>query len=251
MQRSRILDPYSKPPITEAVIGINFENEISLKDIISVSKKYSKHYTNSQAVKNINVEISKVGDSEKKPVTNVHEILGHRLSSDNMTQLLVIWPATFTISQLAPYSGWDDFFGRFVRDWKIWKRKFKHKKISRVGVRYINRIDIPTSDSIVQHEDFLNIYPRVPESIATLDAYSVNIVTRLDHISCHLKINSAVVPSPILDHTSFLIDQDIYIDSSPPQKDDDIYTLLNLIRVEKNKVFESCVSDKARELFQE
>ncbi len=252
MESSGIVAPYNSPPIVEAVIGINFENELKDKEVTSISKKFASYYSSNQSIKNVavNLEIDQAKKSSKTPNTTYTETLGRKLSYNDMTELLVIWPSTFTFSQLAPYSGWDDFFGRFVRDWKIWKRANKYRKISRIGVRYINRIDIPFSDSEIKHEEFLNIYPKVPGIIPTLDAYSINIVAKLSHIGCNLKINSSVVPPPLLNHTSFLIDQDIHISSSLPQKDDDIYALLNLIRIEKNKVFESCISDKARELFQ-
>jgi uncharacterized protein (TIGR04255 family) len=59
-----------------------------------------------------------------------------------------------------------------------------------------------------------------------------------------------MVPSPILNHASFVIDQDIVKEINPPQSDESIYELLNEIRERKNKVFEDCIRDPARELFQ-
>ena len=37
---------------------------------------------------------------------------------------------------------------------------------------------------------------------------------------------------------------------SPPQNDDAVYELINRIRVAKNRVFEACITDRARELFE-
>ena len=74
-------------------------------------------------------------------------------------------------------------------------------------------------------------------------------VLRIEDIGCKLTLNSAVVPAPILDHASFIIDQDIAKEVDLPQSDNDIYELLNEIRVRKNNVFEACISDRARELF--
>ncbi|MDX8391433.1 MAG: TIGR04255 family protein, partial [Mariprofundaceae bacterium] len=217
---------YNKPPIVEAIIGINFSNEIDATEIMSISKKFSKYYANNKRMKKFNVGVEIVGTPNDNPITNMHEKVFRNLSSDDMTQQLVIWPETFTISQRAPYSGWDGFFGRFVRDWKIWKRTNKHRTITRIGVRYINRIDIPATEEIIEHEGFLNIYPQVPDIISPLGAYSVTVTSKLDHIGCKIVISSEVVPCPLLNHNSFLVDQDIHIDSSVPQKDDDIYTLL-------------------------
>ena len=121
--------------------------------------------------------------------------------------------------------------------------------LGRLGVRYINRIDIPVSGSVVEHETFLNVYPKLPDILGLVGAYAVQAVLRIEDIGCKLTLNSAVVPAPILDHASFIIDQDIAKEVDLPQSDNDIYELLNEIRVRKNNVFEACISDRARELF--
>ena len=79
--------------------------------------------------------------------------------------------------------------------------------------------------------------------------YAVQAQLHIADIGCDLTLNSSVVPSPLLGHRSFVIDQDIGKDN-PPQNDDGIYNLLNQIRVTKNRVFEACITDRARELFE-
>ena len=71
----------------------------------------------------------------------------------------------------------------------------------------------------------------------------------MEDLECMLTINSAAVPAPILNYASFVIDQDISRETNIPQKDDDIFALIQKIRVRKNEVFESCVTDRARALF--
>ncbi|MFZ5523505.1 MAG: TIGR04255 family protein [Pseudomonadota bacterium] len=241
---------YKHPPITESVIGINFSSTTKLTDIRTVSKKFHAHYPHQQIVSNFDVAVEMPINQVNKVAANIHKNDGHRLSTDDMTQLLVFWPSSFTFSQLAPYPGWDIFFKRFVRDWGIWKRNIGHKEISRIGVRYINRVDIPIMDSITKYEEFLNVYPKLPESIDPLVGYAVQAASELKDLGCLLKINSAVVPSPILNHVSFVVDLDISKEINPPQSDNDIYDLLNNIRLQKNIVFEACITDRARELFQ-
>lgn len=242
---------YSRPPITEAVIAIKFDSPISSKNINSANTKFTKHYPQHQAVTNYNVQVEISRGHVEKPTTNVKGLDGHRRSTDDMTQLLVMWPSSFSISQLAPYVGWDSFLNRFIRDWKTWKRTVKYQKISGIGVRYINRIDIPFAEgSILEHENYLNVYPKLPEYFPSVDSYAIQTVLPLNKIGCRLKLNSSVIPSPIPDHLSFIIDQDIVNNSNPPQKDDAIIDLLNNIRVAKNDVFESCINDQTRALFQ-
>ena len=242
---------YKHAPITEAVIEISFETPISSAEIKKASEKFSSHYPQHQSVQNVKLAVAMPAGQKVKPTAEfVKGGEGHRRSTSDMTQLLVLWRSSFLISQLAPYPGWDDFFQRFVRDWKVWKRAVGFQTISRVGVRYIYRIDIPISESVVKYETFLNIYPKLPDILGSVGTYAVQAGFPIEDIGCKLILNSAVVPSPILDHVSFIIDQDIIKEEDPPQKDEAIYELLNEVRAIKNNVFEACITNPSRELFQ-
>jgi uncharacterized protein (TIGR04255 family) len=152
-------------------------------------------------------------------------------------------------SQLAPYPGWDTFFERFRRDWGVWKRTLGYRKITRIGVRYINRIDIPATEPVVEHEHYLNVYPHVPSIFPTLISYNLVAQSYLPDIECALTLNSSSTPSPLLGHAAFIVDQDIFKEGDLPQSDDAIYAFLNRIRDKKNEVFEACIKPRARELF--
>lgn len=238
---------YKKPPITEAVISIVFKKLTGEEDLLDLQKKFSKYYPHSQAIENVHVKLN-IGTL---PNTNMGQTRerGYRLSSLDMTEILVLFPKSITVSQLAPYPGWDSFFARFRRDWAFRKRKLNFQTVERIGVRYINRVDIPMEGEAVAHEDYLNIFPRVPSELAPLNAYTVQVQRLMRDINALLTINSASVPSPLLKHASFIIDQDIVRQIDVPQRDEDIFGLINEIRVRKNKIFESCVTDHARGLF--
>jgi len=177
------------------------------------------------------------------------EQIGYRRSSPDQTHILLLIPPSLLMSQLAPYPGWDQFFTRFCRDWGVWKKSVGYRKIIRIGVRYINRIDIPSSEPVVYEEQFLSVYPQIPEVLGPMTQYAVQAQLPIVDIGCNLTLNSSVVPSPLLGHRSFVIDQDIGKDN-PPQNDDGIYQLLKQIRATKNRVFEACITDRARELFE-
>ncbi|MBI5910036.1 MAG: TIGR04255 family protein [Betaproteobacteria bacterium] len=241
---------YKHPPITEAVIEISFAMPMDSSEVDKVSNKFRSHYPQNQKVQNVKVAVRLPAGQKETPKAKFNREAGHRRSSSDMTELLVLWRSAFVVSQLAPYPGWDAFFQRFVRDWKVWKRVMGFQPIGRLGVRYINRIDLPLSGHVVEHETFLNVYPKLPDILGPVGAYAVQAVLPIEDIGCRLTLNSAVVPAPILGHASFVIDQDIAKEVDLPQSDEAIYELLNEIRVRKNNVFEACISDRARELFQ-
>lgn len=238
---------YEYPPVTEAVIGINFAENLNSALLRSISDKLSKNYPIHQPLQNISVKVdlSHLGDKDRKTFTEVAE--GHRRSSQDMTELALALPNSIVVSQLAPYPSWAIFSKRFMRDWKLLKKTLGYREIKRIGVRYINRIDIPTTGPLVHHEQFLNVSPRVPDMLSPLMAWAFQTTSHFEDIKCKLTLNSGVVESPILNHSSFLLDLDVGREFDVPQNDKDIFELLDAMRLKKNQVFEACISQRARD----
>jgi uncharacterized protein (TIGR04255 family) len=135
----------------------------------------------------------------------------------------------------------------------LWKRAVGYRKVARIGVRFINRIDVPAasanSAAAENEADYLNVIPQLPTSLRPMTSYAVQAQVSLQDIGCELIINSGAVPSPLIGYKSYLLDFDIHNERGVPQNDDGIYELLNRIRVKKNQVFEDCVTDRAKETF--
>lgn len=241
--------PYKRPPITEAVIEIRFAQPIDAADLDGSSGRFVSFYPRHESVKTVGVEVGIPPGVDVEPTTQIKQQLGHKRSTSDLSEILLIMPLAFTVSQLAPYPGWDEFFGRFMRDWKAWKNVMGFRKIFRVATRFINRIDIRVTDGLVEETEYLNVYPKMPKALGPSINYGVQVQLPIRDIGCSLVINSASVPSPLLDHGSILLDIDVSKSSDSPQNDDDIYGLLNSMRTKKNDVFEACITEQARELF--
>ena len=52
-------------------------------------------------------------------------------------------------------------------------------------------------------------------------------------------VNTGSVPPPLFNHSAILVDLDIYRDVDVPQKDGDIWALVDVLRSEKNRIFET------------
>jgi uncharacterized protein (TIGR04255 family) len=243
-----ISEGYKYPPVTEAVIGINFAEDLSKAQLKSVSDKLAKNYPIHQPIQNfsVNLDLRPEAGKNHKSITQV-AAEGHRRSTHDMTELALALPNSLVVSQLAPYPSWATFSKRFMRDWKLFKTTLGYREIKRIGVRYINRIDIPAAGELVHHEQFLNVFPQIPDMLNPLMAGAVQTISYFEGIKCRLNLNSGVVESPILKHTSFLLDLDVVREIDVPQKDADIFELLEVMRLKKNQVFEACISQRARD----
>lgn len=237
---------YKHPPVTEAVIGINFANNLSRELLRSASDKLAKNYPIHQDLQTVNLDL-KLSNLQDQGTVTPRLIEGHRRSSQDMTELALTMPTSLLVSQLAPYPSWETFSKRFARDWKLVKKAFGFQEMKRIGLRYINRIDIPIpGDSVIKHEEYLNVFPQVPDLLSPLHASAVQTVSYFEDIDCRLVLNWGVVPSPILNHCSFILDLDLFRDSKVPQSDKTLFELLDVMRLKKNEVFEACVTQRAR-----
>jgi len=249
MTSMSMADLYKRPPITEAVVGITFAEPLDSGKLGKADRKFDKIYPQHTEVQNVDVKIQ-VDEAGRANAHDSTVANGYRRSSVDADELLLLWPSEFVVSQLAPYPGWEAFFGRFERDWRTWKQVAGYREITRIGLRFINRIDIPSIDDKVEHEKYLNIYARLPNLIGSVNGYSTQIATEIEGIKCLLRVNSGTVHTPLLEHGSFLLDIDFGRMIDVPQRDEEIFALLNEIRVKKNEVFEACITERARKLFQ-
>lgn len=239
---------YKRPPITEAVIGIYFDSIISESDIEKAQAKFSEQYPLVEPFATLGIQVNV---SERQTKFD-EQSKGFKLTSTDKADVLLVTSRHLTISRLAPYAGWETFRTRASENWRLWKRIIGYRKIGHIGVRYINRIDVPAVPTTrVKIDDYVRVYPEVPESDVfwAMENYAMQLTGPLGVDDCRLIINSSLVPSPLINHISVVFDIDIVRQDQVPQNDEELWSLIDRIRAHKNRVFESSVSDRARELF--
>lgn len=238
---------YRAPPITEAVIEIRYENPLDMALLEKAHRRLAKCYDLEEQQALFTVQV----DSLEKSSRYDEKQLGYKLFSNDGTDILTINFSSFVVTRLAPYVGWPDFISRAKRDWKEWKKIVGVPKIERVGVRYINRIDIQIEigDSF-ELSDYLEIYPEYPDDGGQpMTSYGMQVLRELGKDNCTLMINSGTSPSPLLDHMALLLDIDISREGDIPTNDKDLWEFIDRVRGYKNRAFEDAITEKSRELF--
>jgi uncharacterized protein (TIGR04255 family) len=240
---------YPRPPITECVIEIRFsqEKEASLLERIrdKLADQFPKIETNIEQHFQFNIED---GSSSISP----SRVSGFKMTNADGNGIIILNKFSFAYSRLPPYPGWDFFKSQFVELWSKHKSIAEYSRISRVGVRYINRIDIPVSgeNAKISARDYLNIHIVYPlAALTAIDQFAIQLVTNFDDVQLGLVLNIARTESPVPNNLAIILDLDFGRTEDVPQKDADIWNLLDLIRSQKNKTFEACITDATRSLF--
>jgi len=155
----------------------------------------------------------------------------------------------FTLSRLPPYENWDSFRSEARRLWVIYKHIAKPVRATRVAVRSINRIDIPPFTEL---KDYFKTFPEVsPDLPQSLTGYVMQLLIAQEDLGGMLSLIQAIVPPPRREVASINLDIDLYKESiSEFASDTEIWEFLEVLRDRKNKVFEGCITDNARDLFE-
>src|SRR5262249_40067272 len=122
----------------------------------------------------------------------------------------------------------------------------------RIGIRYINRIDIPIKQSeILDIEAYLRFVPRVPDfSKRPFSGFWTQVTKPTDLPHWNVSVTSTIVsPAPLINHVSVALDIDVFRSEQIPGRDAELWECVDAVRSLKNAIFESCITDEARRLF--
>jgi uncharacterized protein (TIGR04255 family) len=155
-------------------------------------------------------------------------------------------------SRNAPYAGWEEFIEEARHNWSDWKRVIGWRDVSRIGLRYVNRIDLPYSQTgRAQLEEYFGFYVNTPEipGFAALANFAINAELPMSDKPIKLIINHAPTPSPLARTNSFLLDLDLGMEQALPTNERALWETIEGLRSLKNSVFEACITDRTRGLF--
>jgi len=143
---------------------------------------------------------------------------------------------------LAPYTSWDEFSKHAFGIWKGFIEAIDIRPKT-VGVRYVNRIDIPLG---IPMEEFLRTYVEVSHDLPQLlNQYYMRVEIPLERGGIAI-IQQGFLPSETPDEYAVLLDNDVRL---PVADLSQVWDTIEFGRREKNRLFEACITERLRERF--
>ena len=154
----------------------------------------------------------------------------------------------FTFSKLEPYTTWEEVFGEAFRLWGVYVNLAKPKQLSRIAVRYINRMRITGNNRIT---DFLETPPLLPPPTPQVVREFLASV----HVADEQREAAAVVVQalePQFDPNvmSLLLDIDAYHEGTLEPDDPNLPALFQSLRELKNQIFYAAITDRTAEMYE-
>jgi uncharacterized protein (TIGR04255 family) len=236
---------YKRAPITEAVIEIRTRTLLQGSELERLVARFAKKYpAEAQKLFDISMQVGEAASASKVNQT----LNGYRLSSLDGTRLLNLGLQAISTARLAPYEGWERFVEEARANWDIWLKVVDWQPLSRIGVRYINRIDIPTMAKIAL-DDYFTFLPQMPKTLDNgIEHFAMNVLVPLGKDDLKVVLNAGSTQSPLIGHQSLILDLDVALNSNLPKEEAGLWAFIDRMRDRKNEVFETCITDKTRAL---
>jgi uncharacterized protein (TIGR04255 family) len=255
---------YPKAPIVEATIQINFAlkpaSSSSVEAWAQAAAKWAKSYPIS---KPINAQFQQVSFGLQplpfQPAVSMsQQHIGFRLEKPAAGYVIQlrdegggssgnVATAAVSITKLAPYESWENFMEEVRVIWKDVIATKRVKAVTRLAVRYINRIE--AGPMPIDINKILRIRPDTPSALeAKITNYQMQLAFELPgNFECTLR--QQPLPLPQKDHIVFLFDLDVHKKQNLPKDPAKIWNDLGRLRDVKNRVFELGVTPAQKKKF--
>jgi len=181
-----------------------------------------------------------------QPIIPVPPVV-HFLSANENT-LLQIGPEHLVINMLKPYTSWENFKALILKNLYIYKEIANPKGFRKIGLRYINILEFDKSD--IKLRDYLNYHPTAPEQLL-LKPHSFFSRLEIPYENDLLILTSGTITPQKTVSLSITLDIDHVMMLPETITFDEVSSWLDSAHTRIEDVFELCITDKARELFEE
>jgi uncharacterized protein (TIGR04255 family) len=239
---------YPHAPITEAVIEVRVDRDIEDKVLEKIARKLKPHYKMSSPRREIGFLIDNTTGGDIKIQ---EDSAGYHLSSEDQADIVLLTKRHLTTARLPPYPGWEEFSEQAWKNWETWSKLVPKYPIVRLGVRFINRIDIPlASNGKLNLDEYFTFQPRFKQFKKTLQSYLVQVRFETFAPNWVATITSAPVhPHPVPEAMSFTLDIDVFRDREIPMHPKELWATIDEARIVKNDLFERALTEKTKDLF--
>ncbi len=241
---------YENPPLVEVVCEFRFEPsqpwDWTIPGLIydRVKSEYPK-----KRQQNI-VEVEFKAEQEETAQRIKGGIARMQFLRPDERALLQVGPDLLTVNHLRPYPNWKVFKEMIVRTLRVYREVAAPKGIRRIGLRYINKIEIP--EPRVEIEDYLLAVPQVPEVIPQVFAKFVQRVeVPFEQANGLLILQTGSMQQEERAETAFMLDLDFVTLQADKVALDAAMDWVEQAHDHVERTFEACITDNTRELFKE
>lgn len=239
---------YGKPPITQAICEFQFVSDKTWDWTIPglIYTKISEQFPLKQQEQAFQITVT----PQLQPVQQLSAGLSKMqfLKSDR-SAMVQIGPDLLGVNVLSPYPGWPSFFKLISEQLQIYSEMASPRAFRRIGLRYINAIEVRATR--IETTEYFQYYPHLPESIEQEHGpFSMRVVHAYADGRDALVVTLSNNPLPS-EQLSFILDLDYSLAQFDKVQLGDGLAWVENAHAKTEDMFEACITDKLRKLFEE
>ncbi|MCG2756881.1 MAG: TIGR04255 family protein [Desulfobacteraceae bacterium] len=241
---------FPNAPITEAVIEIKAQlpEETALKSLESFHDHIKDRFPEKQEQRFIKADfkLSQKDTTLTLPTkTGTQGYLFRSLKEKKVVQSKI---DGFAFNKLKPYENWDLFRSEGRELWKLYSEIVNPIKVTRIGLRYINRIEVPLPFKDFSEYLLTNpqIAPQLPQAVSH---FFMRLEVSNPDIEATAIITQAMDKPTKTKRLPLILDIDVFRITEYVEKTEEMWEDFEKLRDFKNDIFFNSVTEKAKELF--
>jgi uncharacterized protein (TIGR04255 family) len=186
-------------------------------------------------------------DQTRAATASTTQMLGVAFASADDKQIFRMLAEDCTFTRNAPYTRWEDIRANLQQVWTAFCEINHATKCQRIGMRYVNRFDIPTAR--ISLIEYFRVFPAVSSDLPTaLSGFYLQ--TQFDLGKFALIVNQGSVPPENSDEqTSVVLDFDLFRTAGFDYKEpSQVLDVLEEMHDLLDGYFEASITDTTREL---
>jgi uncharacterized protein (TIGR04255 family) len=190
------------------------------------------------------------GEDGDGPTIMVRQDLNRvQFKDDSGKRIAAVGPAVLSVHLLRPYTEWENFREQIKRALDAYIEVTKPEGVVRIGVRYVNKIEVG-APSIDLDEYFVSA-PSPPDPLPqTIKSFVTRVETCYDEEPVRIVTTFATSTDVPAGSTGFLLDIDVVLErQEDPLAVDDVMQAIDDLRSRERIAFEALITDRTREIF--
>ena len=242
--------PLTRPPIVEALVDLQASVPGDPEMFKALADELKDEFPNKEQLRNFEAKIEIKDGKLVPPRIDDAAFGGIRVANVDRTIYVQFRPNGFTLNNLTVYMGGDQFIDKAMTLWEMLVERAKPEIVSRVALRYINRLELPLTrgDEFTQ---YLTSSPDLPEGAPQQVSQFLSRIVGHDE----QRQATAVVIQQLKEQQAgqsirITVDVDVFRTGRFPVDSAALREILGLLRMLKNETFFSLLTDETVSLYE-
>jgi uncharacterized protein (TIGR04255 family) len=241
---------YANPPIVEAVCEFRLRQDVkwdpTIPGVLYGKVRDSFPIKEGKLVQDVTITQKQEGISHQIRTTERAWFL-----SDDRKTFAQLGPGVLAVNRLNPYPGWGFFKPRIEMAFRALRDIVPMGDLERIGLRYINRIEIPSQP--INLQDYFAYGPYFGPSLREKSLAAFLVLCTIPFCegrdACNVQL---ATPAPEqAAGSTFVLDMDYFLSRPRSVSEEGAMEWVETAHGNILEIFESCITDRLREIFQE